>query len=65
MQYLNDNLSPLGKIILIAVIILEIGVISIKYYSNLPDYITWVLLIIAFPTTYYLYQYLRCRYQLT
>jgi hypothetical protein len=65
MQYLNDNLSPLVKIILIAVIILEIGLISIKYYSNLPDYITWVLLIIAFPTAYYLYQYLRCRYQLT
>lgn len=64
MHYFNDNLSPLVKIILVAVIILEIGWISIKDYSNLSDYITWVLLIISFPTTYYLYQYIRCKYQL-
>lgn len=63
MQYLNDN--PLAKIVLTTIILLEIAVISVKYYGNLSDYITCVVLVISLPTTYYLYRYLSCRYALS
>jgi hypothetical protein len=47
------------KAILIVLILVEIGLISSRFSVSFSDYITWVILLISVPLSFFLAHYLR------